>query len=123
MRTRIRLSYPWTVSDNGVPAPILAVLLGGLFCSLVACTPEPVNDQSKSPTNAVRSVAEASEQAFVPFDVRPLLAPARKYFGAALDGAPASLDPVKDFATKVGKQPNILLYYLTLATSRGPDVA
>lgn len=111
MRTRIRPSYLWTVSDNGVPGSILAVLFGAILGSLVACTSEPVNDQSKPPTNAVRTVAEASEQAFVPFDVRPLLAPARKYFGAALDGAPASLDPVRDFTTKVGKQPNILLYY------------
>jgi hypothetical protein len=89
----------------------VAVLLVGLFGSLVGCTSEPVNDQSEAPTNAGRPVAEASEKAFVPFDVRPLLAPARKYFGAALDGAPASPGPVKDFATKVGKQPNMLLYY------------
>ena len=79
---------------------------------LVGCTSEPVNDQSKAPTNAAElGCAEPSEEAFVPFDVRPLLKPAHKYFGAALDGAPASLRPVKDFTTKVGKQPNMLLYY------------
>jgi mannan endo-1,4-beta-mannosidase len=111
VRTRTRLSSLWTASDTGVPVPIVAVLLVGLFGSLVGCTSESVNDQSKAPTNSGGLVAEPSEEAFVPFDVRPLLAPARKYFGAALDGAPASLGPVEEFATKVGKQPNMLLYY------------
>ena len=60
---------------------------------------------------STRLGAEPSEEAFVPFDVRPLLTPSRKYFGAALDGAPTSLSPVKEFTTKAGKQPNMLLYY------------
>jgi hypothetical protein len=110
VRTRTRLRFLSGVGDTGVPGPVVVVLLVGLLGSLVGCTSESVNDQSKAPTNAERSVAEPSE-AFVPFDVRPLLAPARKYLGAALDGAPASVGPVKDFATKVGKQPNMLLYY------------
>jgi hypothetical protein len=99
-----------------MPFRVVAALLVCLFGSLVGCTSEPVNDQSNAPTATAGSVAEPSaaepsEEAFVPFDVRPLLKPSGKYFGAALDGAPASLSPVKDFTTKVGKQPNMLLYY------------
>ena len=91
---------------------IVASLLVCLFGSLVGCTtPEPVNDESKAPTDTADTVAEPSEEAVVPFDVRPLLTPTRKYFGAALNGAPASLRPVKEFTTKAGKQPNMLLYY------------
>ena len=109
MRGPIRLF--WTVGHAGISLRLVAVLLVCLLGSLVGCTSEPVNDQSKAPTNAASSVAEPSEEAFVPFDVRPLLKPAHKYFGAALDGAPASSRPVKDFTKKVGKQPNMLLYY------------
>ena len=111
MRTMTRLSSLWTVTDTRAPGPIVALLLIGLFGSLIGCTSEPIIDQSKAPSNVAHSAAGASEKAFVPFDVRPLLAPARKYFGAALDGAPASLGPVKDFARRVGKNPNMLLYY------------
>jgi hypothetical protein len=116
--TVIRLNSLGTVSHRGTPLRILAALLICLFGSLAGCTSEPMNDQSKVPTNAASSVSEPSEEAFeppeeafVPFDVRPLLTPTRKYFGAALDGAPASSRPVKDFTSKAGKQPNMLLYY------------
>jgi hypothetical protein len=44
--------------------------------------------------------------------VRPLLKPeGKKYFGAALDGAPKSMDPVKEYTQQVGKQPNMVEYY------------
>ena len=113
--TTTRLISFGTVSHTGVPVRIVAAMLVCLFGSLVGCTSESVNDQSQAPTSAASSIAEPSEEpseeAFVPFDVRPLLKPARKYFGAALDGAPTSLGAVKDFTTKVGKQPNMLLYY------------
>jgi hypothetical protein len=44
--------------------------------------------------------------------VRPLLQPQRKYLGAALDGAPRSLAPVQQFARSIGKQPNLLEFYV-----------
>ena len=53
-----------------------------------------------------------SEAASIPFDVRPLLQPQRKYLGAALDGAPRSVAPVQDFAERIGKQPNLLEFYV-----------
>jgi hypothetical protein len=105
-----------TARPSGLRATVVAALLVCFFGSLIGCSPEPIRDKPKAPTPAAASAdaapaSEPSEEAFIPFDVRPLLRPARKYFGAALDGAPTSLGPVKDFTTKVGKQPNMLLFY------------
>ena len=111
MRARIRCSSIRRFDRTGIRPCIVTALLVCLFGSLVGCGSGPVNHDSKVPTPAPSSVAEPSKEAFAPFDVRPLLKPTRKYFGAALDGAPTSLRPVKDFTTKVGKQPNMLLYY------------
>ena len=121
MRTRNRLSSFWTVNHAPMSLRIAAALLVCLFGSLVGCSPEPMNpilpDESRpmhepeAPSTASGSDAEPSEEAFVPFDIRPLLTPSRKYFGAAIEGAPTTLSPVKDFTTKAGKQPNMLLYY------------
>jgi len=47
----------------------------------------------------------------VPFDVRPLLHPAKKYLGLATDGAPDSMAPASKFASMIGKQPNLVEYY------------
>jgi mannan endo-1,4-beta-mannosidase len=109
------LSSPRTVSHTGALPRIVAALLVCLFGSMVGCTSERVNNRPTAPANTAGSAAEPSETPsetpFVPFDVRPFLTPTRKYFGAALDGAPASLHPVKDFTAKVGKRPNMLLYY------------
>jgi len=108
----IRFTSFWTIRQTKIPFRVVAALLVWLLVgSLVGCTSEPVSDHSKAPTNTVGPAAEPIEEAFVPFDVRPLLRPTRKYFGAALDGAPASIRPVKDYASKAGKQPNMLLYY------------
>ncbi|MFJ4711183.1 glycoside hydrolase family 26 protein [Streptomyces sp. NPDC088785] len=46
-----------------------------------------------------------------PYDVTPLLKPARKYFGAAVDGAPTSMKPVEAYARLTGKRPNLVEYY------------
>jgi hypothetical protein len=99
-----------------LPRVVVAALVVSLLGSLIGCSPEPVRNEPKAPTPAASSVdaapvTEPSEEAFVPFDVRPLLKPAHKYFGAALEGAPTSLRPVEEFTTKVGKQPNMLLFY------------
>jgi hypothetical protein len=57
-------------------------------------------------------VKGSSEAAAIPFDVRPLLQPRRKYLGAALGGVPRSLAPVQAFAESIGKQPNLLEFYV-----------
>lgn len=46
-----------------------------------------------------------------PYDVRPLLDPAKKYFGVALDKAPHDMGPVAAYTDMVGKSPNLLEYY------------
>lgn len=48
---------------------------------------------------------------FIPYDIRPLLAPRRKYLGVALDGSPTQDAPVRDFARDGGKEPNLREYY------------
>jgi len=89
----------------------LGLLLAVLAGSLSGCVSLPA-DRRPSGAADRGSVEGASEKAFVPFDVRPLLKPTRKYLGAALDGAPKSLEPVRDFAARIGKQPNLLEYYI-----------
>jgi len=46
-----------------------------------------------------------------PFDVRPLLRPAKKYFGLALSGDPTDPAAVQKVTARVGKQPNLLAIY------------
>ncbi|MFG2553490.1 glycoside hydrolase family 26 protein [Streptomyces sp. NPDC048581] len=55
--------------------------------------------------------AEASAESDVPFDVVPLLKPGKKYFGAAVDGAPNSMKGIDTYTKMVGKQPNLIEYY------------
>jgi hypothetical protein len=91
--------------------PIPRVVMGLVVVALLgSCSVEPVDIESKRATAAGGSVGPAEEE-FVPFDIRPLLTPPRKYLGVALDGAPNSLRPVRDFAAQIGKQPNMLKYY------------
>ncbi|BFV57379.1 hypothetical protein KCMC57_up24830 [Kitasatospora sp. CMC57] len=56
---------------------------------------------------AVEPVRDAS----LPYNVTPLLAPSRKYVGVALENVPQSIDPVNEYAAKIGKQPNVIEYY------------
>ena len=47
----------------------------------------------------------SGRRAAAPVRRKPLLHPAKKYFGVALDGAPSSMKPVDAFAKTVGKKP------------------
>ncbi|MFI7388073.1 glycoside hydrolase family 26 protein [Streptomyces sp. NPDC049813] len=47
----------------------------------------------------------------VPYDVTPLLKPAKKYYGVAVDGAPFSMGPVDAYTKMTGKRPNLIEYY------------
>ncbi|MDF3140759.1 MULTISPECIES: glycosyl hydrolase [unclassified Streptomyces] len=55
--------------------------------------------------------AGAGSEADVPYDVVSLLKPGKKYFGAAVDGAPISMKGVDTYTKMVGKQPNLIEYY------------
>jgi mannan endo-1,4-beta-mannosidase len=92
--------------------PIVGLLLAGLLGLLLGCSSPPTEQRSRGATDVPGPVEGPSEEALVPFDVRPLLKPPRKYLGVALDGAPESMAPVRDFAGKIGKQPNLLEYYV-----------
>jgi hypothetical protein len=83
---------------------MLSVLSG---CSLAGA------DSGGSSADRAQSGAKssASADADVPYDVVPLLKPAKKYFGAAVDGAPTSMKNVDAYAKLVGKQPNLIEYY------------
>jgi mannan endo-1,4-beta-mannosidase len=76
----------------GVAAPSASAPASG-SAPATAPAPAPVQDPS------------------LPYNVTPLLSPARKYVGVALEGVPQSVDPVKDYAAKIGKQPNLIEYY------------
>ena len=91
--------------------PIVGLLLAGLLGLLFGCSPS-APEQRPGATNVRGPAQRPSGETLVPFDVGPLLKPPRKYLGAALDGAPESLAPVRDFAGKIGKQPNLLEYYV-----------
>ncbi|MFD8566428.1 glycoside hydrolase family 26 protein [Streptomyces sp. NPDC059639] len=55
--------------------------------------------------------ASSAAEAQPPYDVTPLLKPAKKYYGAAVDGAPTSMKPVEAYAKLTGKRPNLVEYY------------
>ncbi|MFI6148608.1 glycoside hydrolase family 26 protein [Streptomyces sp. NPDC051109] len=58
-----------------------------------------------------RDVGAAAAPETSPYDVRPLLHPSKKYFGVSRPKAPHSMEPVRDWARKVGKQPNLIVYF------------
>jgi mannan endo-1,4-beta-mannosidase len=101
--------------------PIVGLLLAGLLGLLLGCSSPPTEQRSRAATDVPGPGEGPSEEALVPFDVRPLLKPPRKYLGAALDGAPESLAPVRDFAGKIGKQPNLLEYYVAWGSPFDPQ--
>ncbi|AVH57043.1 MULTISPECIES: glycoside hydrolase family 26 protein [Streptomyces] len=82
----------------------LLVPLTAAALALTACSPGTVGGRSRVPATA----AGAQEP---PYDVRPLLQPAKKYFGVARAKAPHSMEPVDDYTRLVGKRPNLIRYY------------
>ncbi|MEV0847854.1 glycosyl hydrolase [Streptomyces sp. NPDC049954] len=98
---------------------LTAVLLAGALLSATGCgvfsdsgrdqyeraQGEPDGSASK------KSASAAPEKSVLPYDVRPLLKPDKKYFGVALDGAPASVKPLDKFAGQAGKKPNLVEFY------------
>ncbi|GHK00461.1 hypothetical protein SY2F82_22580 [Streptomyces sp. Y2F8-2] len=94
----------------------LAVLL--IACALLAgCSTfsDKGRQQYKQAEGKNPGGSEASgsqtEKPVPPYDVRPLLAPAKKYLGVAADGAPASMKNITDFAKAAGKKPNLIEFY------------
>jgi mannan endo-1,4-beta-mannosidase len=49
------------------------------------------------------------------YDITPLLRPANKYLGVAIDGSPPKMAPIEAFADRVGKPPNLVTIYASFA--------
>ncbi|MFG2557762.1 glycoside hydrolase family 26 protein [Streptomyces sp. NPDC048496] len=84
---------------------LAAALLALTGCSSSGDTPGTGHQPAQGTT------APQAGEADLPFDVRPLLAPKKKYFGVAREGAPNSMAPIDEYRTMVGKQPNLIEYY------------
>jgi mannan endo-1,4-beta-mannosidase len=121
VRTASRPSAVRALHARRAFRPIVGLLLAGLFGFFFGCSSRPMEQRSRQAANVGGPVEGPSEEAQVPFDVRPLLKPSRKYLGVALDGAPESLTPVRDFAGKIGKQPNLLEYYVAWGSRFDPQ--
>ncbi|MFD4622717.1 glycoside hydrolase family 26 protein [Streptomyces sp. NPDC058475] len=92
-----------------VPMVLVLMALAGVSgCGVLGGDGDPAADAAREPSAGASSPAAARH---TPYDVKPLLHPAKKYFGVAVDGAPSSMKPVDAFAKTVGKQPNMVGSY------------
>jgi len=89
---------------SALTAIALLVLTG---CSLKST---PASDKPAA-SGSGATTGNAAATPAPPYDVRPLLDPAKKYFGAAIDKAPHAMAPVTAYTDMVGKAPNLLEYY------------
>ncbi|MYW45767.1 glycosyl hydrolase [Streptomyces sp. SID161] len=87
-------------------AGLLVGVLALSGCSLLGDDEDPA---SAGGTAGPHSTANGATEA--PYDVTPLLKPAKKYFGAAVPGAPTSMESVDAYTRLTGKQPNLVEYY------------
>ncbi|MEJ8639741.1 glycoside hydrolase family 26 protein [Streptomyces achmelvichensis] len=86
-----------------LPRTIVAVLALPLAALVViACTRD---------STTYRSIPAVAAPQRLPYDVRPLLHPPKKYFGVSRPHAPHSMEPVHAWARAIGKQPNLIVDY------------
>lgn len=99
----------FTRARTSLAAGLLAGLLALTGCSVLG------EDSGGSAQTGERGEAgadaAASPEAGIPYDVVPLLKPDKKYFGAAVEGAPNSMKGIDTYTKMVGKQPNLIEYY------------
>ena len=91
---------------------IMVIIAAGLLeYSLVSLV--DVNGSRPAAGSKVATAAggSASPSTRPPFNVASLVAPARKYLGVTIQGAPADMAPVDAFAQAIGKKPNIIEFY------------
>ncbi|OAH16298.1 glycoside hydrolase family 26 protein [Streptomyces jeddahensis] len=88
-------------------ALVLTTLAGATGCGALQGD-DPAASAAHQPSGSEAS--KHAEEA-LPYDVKPLLHPAKDYFGVAVDGAPTSMKPVERFAKTVGKKPNVVGSY------------
>lgn len=97
---------------------LAAVLLAGALLAGCSTFSEQGRDEyrraqgeaAKPSLGVTEAPAEATKPE-LPYDVRPLLQPSKKYLGVAAVGAPASMKNVDAFAKAAGKKPNLVEFY------------
>ncbi|MEU2872269.1 glycosyl hydrolase [Streptomyces olivoreticuli] len=82
-----------------------------LFAAVAAPLAGCSSAESGAGARGARPEARATEEFVKPHDLRPLIKPSKKYFGAAVEKAPTSMAPVDKYTDMVGKKPNLLEYY------------
>ncbi|BCL30102.1 glycoside hydrolase family 26 protein [Streptomyces aurantiacus] len=96
------------IRKSVLPLAVAMMSLMGLTGCGAFGDEDPAESAAREPADGD---ASAQAQHALPYDVKPLLAPDKEYFGVALDGAPTSLKPVDAFAKTVGKKPNLVGSY------------
>ncbi|MFD0262907.1 glycoside hydrolase family 26 protein [Kitasatospora indigofera] len=105
-----------------LPVVVRLLAVAALVLPLAACDLLGEKNIGPTPSAAAASGAAAAagasgaaaapaEPTGLPYDVRPLLKPAKKYLGIAADGAPLSMAAVDEFTAKAGKKPNMIEFY------------
>ncbi|MFI6929973.1 glycoside hydrolase family 26 protein [Streptomyces sp. NPDC050287] len=90
---------------------LTAVLLTGLALSGCSVLGSDANSPSAAGQAKAGADPSSSTDSDVPYDVVPLLKPAKRYYGAAVEGAPTSMKGVDAYTRMTGKQPNLIEYY------------
>lgn len=93
-------------------AIVAGALLTAALCVTSACSVQLTGSSPAEGGAAPTGSGATTTAAPVPYDVRPWLSPSRKFLGVAVNGVPRSLAPAKAFGALVGKQPNLLAFYV-----------
>ncbi|MFF4158982.1 glycoside hydrolase family 26 protein [Streptomyces sp. NPDC001678] len=89
----------------------VALLCSATAVVLTGCSSLSSAEERRSESGGRAATRQASPEAPRLFDLRSLISPKKKYFGAAVEGAPSSMAPVAKYGQMVGKKPNLLEYY------------
>jgi hypothetical protein len=83
-----------------------------------ATTSPAAHGKPGSSASASASATPSAAPTMTPaYNIQPLLDPTQKYVGVEMPGAPDSMTPVKQFASWVGKAPNLVGNYVAWGTA------
>lgn len=89
----------------------MSIVLVGVFSYAVLAAEHPSQRVvAAGAATAKRPSASAASPA-APYDVAPLIHPAKNYLGAAISGAPQDMSRVDAFADLIGEKPNMITIY------------
>lgn len=108
-------------SKSGILAGLTALMLTAIT-ALAGCGtvqqagtwagPTTAPATKGKPAATASATASAAPTVAPAYNIQPLLDPAQKYVGLEIPGAPDSIAPAKQFASWVGKPPNLLGNYV-----------